>query len=724
MTTDTPTVDATSTVRRSRRRRRPTGAPPPLPRSIGTSGKIWLITSIVLIVWLVVTRVSPRARRVTDRVDATILRQIARIRTGALTDVANGVDRIGSGWTITVIGIGLLVAIVVFKRWHHLFTFLGSVVVVEIVGQTIYQQYQRPRPYDVTTIGRWAGFSLPAAPIAVATFVAVGIVYSLVPAGRPRTIAKAVVGVAVLTFAAADLYLATFHPFDILVGVTLAVAVPLAAFRMYTPSEFIPVRYGGGKTAHLDVTGRRGDAIRQAMHDQLGVTVTEIKPVGLEGSGGSTPLRLRVQGDPDTYMFGKLYAMSHVRADRLYKIGRTILYGRLEDETPFTTVRRLAEYEDYTLRLMQDVGIRTAAPVGIVEMTPEREYMLVTEFIDNAREIGDAEVDDAVIDEGLTLIRQLWDNGLAHRDVKPANLLVRDGHLVVIDVAFAQVRPSPWRQAVDLANMMLVLAVRTDPDRVYEHALRFFTPDEIAEAFAAARGVASPSQLRVALKRDGRNLIARFRELAPERRPIALQRWSFRRVFLALALAVVGVFAVTQTFGMLSPAHDLPVTGMPECGDGKLMILMAQSVPSATKVPCIASVPSGWSLGGVNISRHHGKFWLDSDTAGSHAVEVELVRPRDCSLRGASEVTSDEVGTRRFERPQQLPPDLRSTRTYRFPGGCALYRFAFDGGRTAPLLFDVEQALSFQDREELVDVVHARNGLRLCGAGAPCAGGS
>ena len=100
-------------------------------------------------------------------------------------------------------------------------------------------------------------------------------------------------------------------------------------------------------------------------------------------------------------MFGKLYAMNHVRADRWYKLGRTILYGRLEDEAPFQTVRRLVQYEDYTLRLMRDAGIPTAAPLGIVELTPEREYMLVTEFFDGAVEIGDAEVDDQIIDEGL-----------------------------------------------------------------------------------------------------------------------------------------------------------------------------------------------------------------------------------------------------------------------------------------------------------------------------------
>ena len=229
--------------------------------------------------------------------------------------------------------------------------------------------------------------------------------------------------------------------------------------------------------------------------------VVDIKPVGLAGSGGSTPLRLRVAGDPDTYLFGKLYAMNHVRADRWYKLGRTILYGRLEDETPF----QIGPPPRPVRGLRRPGDARRRDPDRRADRHRASSRRSVSTCSSPSSSTGrwrsaTPTVDDQVIDEGLALVRRLWDHGLAHRDIKPANLMVKDGHLVVIDVAFAQVRPSPWREAVDLANMMLVLAVRTDAERVYRRALAYFSPDEIAEAFAAARGIASPSQLRSMMK--------------------------------------------------------------------------------------------------------------------------------------------------------------------------------------------------------------------------------
>jgi membrane-associated phospholipid phosphatase/tRNA A-37 threonylcarbamoyl transferase component Bud32 len=609
-------------------------------------------------------------RRVGDQGSTWVLLRLAEVRTPWLTDVANGINAAGTGWGITVLGLSVVVLIIIFRRWRHLAVFLGSLVFVEIVaGQLIYNGLTRPRPYGVLIIGSWGGYSAPSIPVAAITIFLAGALYSLVVPGRPRTCGKTAAAVVIAVFGLARLYLAVDHPDDVLLGVALGVAVPVAAFRYFTPNEVFPVAYRRGRTAHVDVGGRRGDAIRVAVHDQLGLTVLEIKPVGLASSAGSTPLRLQVEGGPEEYLFAKLYTKGHVRADRWYKLWRMIRYGSLEDEHPFQTVRRFVEYEDYTLRLLRDAGIRTAKPYGIVEITPEREYMTVTEFFSGAAELGDADIDDDVIDQGLLLVRELWDAGIAHRDIKPGNLMVRRGELLLIDVMFVQVRPSPWRQAVDLGNMMLVLAVRTDAERVYRRALNYFTQADLAEAFAATRGVASPTQLRASMKKDRRDLLGTFRALAPPREPIPLQRWSFRRVGLALGILVATGIAVAVSLDLFKPTGDLGALA-PTCGTGHSIILAAQAVPSAALVPCVGSLPAGWSVhDGADIVSGHATFWLDSDVAGTQALAVTL--SATCDISGAQQVPSDQPGTRRFDRPLSQQPQFAELRSYTFPGAAS-----------------------------------------------------
>ena len=708
-------------VRRTTRRRRPTGAPPPLPHPVSVTTRAWLFLAVAVLAGAILVSVRAPSLRLDDQVNAAVLRLFARARTPWLTGIARGISAAGSGWGATAVGLSVVALTMAFRRWRHLLIFVCSLAFLELAGYWINRELTRPRPYGVPIIAGWAGYSAPALPAGILTTLLIGIAYCLVVPGRPRTCAKAAIAVVVTVFCLACLYLAVDHVDDILLGVALGVAIPVSAFRFFTPNEVLPVAYRSGNTAHVDVTGRRGEAIRQGVRDQLGVTVTGITPVGLASSAGSTPLRLRVEGGPQEYLFGKLYTKGHVRADRWYKIWRTILYGSLEDEHPFQTVRRLAEYEDYALRLLQDAGIGVARPYGIVEITPEREYLLVTEFFDGAVEIGDADIDDQVIDQGLLLIRALWDAGIAHRDIKPGNLMVRAGQLLLIDVAFAQVRPSPWRQAVDLGNMMLVLAVRTDPGRVYRQALNYFTEAELAEAFAATRGVASPTQLRAFMKRDPRDLLAEFRTLAPSRRPIVLQRWSVRRVGGATAMLAIIVAVTYVSYTLFTPARNLGAQA-PECGTGHAMILAAQAVPSAALLPCIAALPSGWTAPGTDaeIASGQASFWLNSGQGGVQAVTITLTAT--CDTSGAQQIPSDQAGTRRFERPLSLAPQFSDIRYYTFPGGCVTYQFLFAPGASPVLAAAVDSAVVFMPRSALVGYVRRTEGLALCGQGAACPG--
>ncbi len=545
------------------RRRRPSGEPPPLPRDLRRSGRFWLWAMAVVTFAFVLGFVVHPTAIVVERWDDALLRGVAHVRTSWLTRLAKALAVMGSDNVNLVLRWGTIVALAWFRRWRHLMVFVGAVLLVGWAGTVVPILVGRPRPLGIEILGSWSGFSMPSAAVAGLAGTLLGIGFAIFPDGpwkhRWFWATDGIVGVLIL----ARVYLAVDRLTDALFGAVLGMAIMVLAFRLFCPEDVFPVTYGKrGRSAHLDLGGRRGDAIRKAVHEQLGLDVVSLKAFGLGGSGGSTPMKLRAidASGRELDLFGKLYAATHLRADRNYKVTRTILYGRLEDEKPYTSVRHLVQYEDYMLRVMRDAGIAVAGTYGFVEITPEREYLLITEFLEGTTEIGDVEVDEAIVDTGLRIVRSLWDAGLAHRDVKPANVLVRGDEALIIDVAFAEIRPSPWRQAVDLANMMLLLGLRADPEMVFRRATApgMFSPEEVAEAFAAVRGVAIPSQSRGLLKqlrkRSGRNLIAEFRAMAPHRDPVSIQRWSLRRIGVTLTAAVVILLTLLLVLGNLQGA--------------------------------------------------------------------------------------------------------------------------------------------------------------------------
>lgn len=140
------------------------------------------------------------------------------------------------------------------------------------------------------------------------------------------------------------------------------------------------------------------------------------------------------------------------------------------------------------------------------------------------------------------------------------------------------------------------------------------------------------------------------------------------------------------------------------------LILMAQAVPSAEQVPCIAGYPAGWHFASMDVGRDRADFVLDSDRAGISAVRVTL--REECDLEGATEIPSDEPNTRRFERILSVVNGFRAERTYQFEGGCATYRFNFQQ-RGQALVNEVSVALGFISRERLAEEVRARSGGHL-----------
>jgi hypothetical protein len=177
---------------------------------------------------------------------------------------------------------------------------------------------------------------------------------------------------------------------------------------------------------------------------------------------------------------------------------------------------------------------------------------------------------------------------------------------------------------------------------------------------------------------------------------------------LVAALAIASASCVPS-----DPAE--PICARP--GDS-ILVLQAQSVPSATRLPCIAELPIGWQFGGSLVRDDGSLLWLDHDRAGMHAVEVELMA--SCDVSSAVEVppAPDEVGMRTYQEPQRLEPFV-GTRSLVFDGGCIVYRYRFAPDSEPALVIEADSAVSTVHRADVVAEVHETLDLSVCGADAP-----
>src|SRR5947207_2381543 len=79
-----------------KRRRRPSGQPPPLPRELGAAGMFWIGAILVLILVIVVLIAFNSVGGAFDRVESRFVRWIAERRTGWLNRIMLVVNGLGS----------------------------------------------------------------------------------------------------------------------------------------------------------------------------------------------------------------------------------------------------------------------------------------------------------------------------------------------------------------------------------------------------------------------------------------------------------------------------------------------------------------------------------------------------------------------------------------------------------------------------------------------------
>jgi hypothetical protein len=132
-----------------------------------------------------------------------------------------------------------------------------------------------------------------------------------------------------------------------------------------------------------------------------------------------------------------------------------------------------------------------------------------------------------------------------------------------------------------------------------------------------------------------------------------------------------------------------------------MQVLMAQSVPTASAVPCLRSSVDNWTLATFDVSNGRSMIKFAYQEGTSETVIVEMT-PR-CDMRGATEVSSEQSGMRRYDREVVVANRYSNERYYVYPDACTSVRFDLAGTGTLPALrgAEVTGALGFIGRDVL-----------------------
>lgn len=149
----------------------------------------------------------------------------------------------------------------------------------------------------------------------------------------------------------------------------------------------------------------------------------------------------------------------------------------------------------------------------------------------------------------------------------------------------------------------------------------------------------------------------------------------------------------------------------PGCQSLERLALVAQSVPSATFVPCVGPLPAGWSVASFSVERGRTDFSLRSDLSPGHPVRVRFTS--SCDVGAAVPTTSRAPGIQTYIRVDSIDPRYSGALLDLFPGGCVTYQFSFERGAHIPLVQGFENSVELVSRHVLRLELHTKLGLEL-----------
>ena len=165
----------------------------------------------------------------------------------------------------------------------------------------------------------------------------------------------------------------------------------------------------------------------------------------------------------------------------------------------------------------------------------------------------------------------------------------------------------------------------------------------------------------------------------------------------------VGVAAlVLAAAGCSNGGSVTLVDATPECDPGRRLAILAQAVPTAAYVPCIADEDSPWRFTSLTVQQGRARLSLVYIDPSGRSARVELARR--CDTGGASEQPPEagQPDVEHFRRASTLSPRLAGVDYAVFEGGCITTEFDLPRNADASeRLLDLDTTVGLYPRSRL-----------------------
>ncbi len=357
-----------------------------------------------------------------------------------------------------------------------------------------------------------------------------------------------------------------------------------------------------------------------------GIEIADIAPAAVDARGSTPWIGSTTDGRK---VFVKVLDQDNRSADLMFRVFRALFLRNTGDEPPTSSLRRTVEHEALLSLRATAADILTPELFTVSEIGNDA-MLLAFQAIDgdSLDRVPDDDITDDLLDEVWAQVGMLQANGIAHRDLRLANIFAAaDGQLFLIDFGFAELAASPLLLATDLAELLASTAPVVGVERAVDAAERAVGPDGLARAFPRLQPYSLGGATRAALKESG--LLAPLRAEVERRARIPepdyegsvpTSAWPLA-VPVVLAAAVLGALAYRVT-------RDQPLASVSNWNQVVWTVVATLLALGASTLAFVGSLRDHLSPGHVVLSRLAAHFTdaLAPFHTGSVATRVQFLR--------------------------------------------------------------------------------------------------